>query len=315
MSDRVVFRADAPDAPDAPDARDARGRYVLRGCPASDADLARLRSQLEWQRAIVRETGLGVPDPVRSSVGDFVVPRRWGDTDEVWCWSLVRWVDGRPFNRPYGEARLERVGTFVARLHVQAAQWVPPADFQPSAVEDDDTALRFVRGGASILRELDELPPAERELVGPSDRALLSRLEEQLRGRLSSVPVDRESVGLVHDDLHALNLLFHGLEVRAIDFDGATVDYFANDLAVSLGEGVAGVPGGAAFPAKRRALVRGYARVRTPPRGDVLDALLTLKLARSVPRLARWTRHTRIGIAIWARAQLRGRLDWLRGAA
>jgi Ser/Thr protein kinase RdoA (MazF antagonist) len=306
LSGRAIFRVDAGAGH-----ADA-ARYVLRGYPPGVADVTPIRSVLEWQRALVRDAGLGVPDPLRARDGDLLVFTSDAEGSQVRCWSLVRWLDGRTFNRPFGEERLERVGALVARLHQHASRWERPADFRLDGAESDDAAAAWVRRGGSVLIELEALPEAERALVPASDRDLLVLLARRLREQLSGVPRSRDAVGVVHDDLHPLNLLFHGREVRAIDFDGTALDYFANYLAVALGEGVAGSPKRAAFAAKRAALLRGYASVRTPPPREVLDALLTLKRLRSVPGLARWSRHARAGIVHWAREQLGERLELLR---
>lgn len=308
MSGRAIFRVDS-------EGGDTDGRrYVLRGYPRGVADVAPIRSVLEWQAALVRDGGLGVPDPLRALDGDLLVFTTDDGASEARCWSLVRWLDGRTFNRPFGEERLERVGAFIARLHQHASRWERPTGFRLEGADSEDAAEAWVRGAESVLSELDALSEPERALVPAPDRDVLVRLERRLREQLSGAPLSGDTVGVVHDDLHALNLLFHGREVRAIDFDGAAIDYFANDLAVSLGEGVAGSPKHAAFGAKRDALLRGYASVRTPPPVELLDALLTLKRLRSVPGLARWTSHEQSGIAHWAREQLGERLEILRSA-
>jgi Ser/Thr protein kinase RdoA (MazF antagonist) len=308
MSGKAVFRVDA-------EAGGTGGtRWVLRGYPPGVADATPIRSVLQWQRAVVRDTGLGVPDPLSALDGDLLVSTTDAGAAEARCWSLVRWLDGRTFNRPFGEAQLERLGAFIARLHQHSSGWDRPASFRLDGADSADSAEAWVRGAESALSELDALPAAERALVPASDRDVLVQLEHRLREQLSTAPRRGDTVGVVHGDLHALNLLFHGPEVRAIDFDGTSVDYFANDLAVSLGEGVAGSPNHPAFGAKRDALLRGYASVRTPPPAELLDALLTLKRLRSVPGLARWTGHERSGIAQWAREQLGERLAVLRSS-
>jgi Ser/Thr protein kinase RdoA (MazF antagonist) len=309
LSRRAVFRVETEPGGGAT-------RYVLRGYPPDVADATPIRSVLTWQEALVRDAGLGVPDPRRAPDGDLLVVT--GADGEPGAgaryWSLVRWLDGRPLNRPYGEARLERVGAFVARLHQHAARWEPPAGFRLDGADAGDAALAWVRGGGSALAPWAALPAHERALVPVPDRERLVRLEQRLRALLTGAPAGRDAVGIVHGDLHPLNLLFRGRDVGAIDFDGTAVDFFANDLAVALGEGAAGSPLRAAFAAKRDALLRGYASVRPPPPAELLEALLTLKRLRSLPQLARWTGHARAGIAHWARAQVGERLTLLRSA-
>jgi Ser/Thr protein kinase RdoA (MazF antagonist) len=122
LSRRAVFRVDTEPG------GGGDTRYVLHGYPQGVADLTPIRSVLEWQEALVRDAGLGVPAPQRAIDDDLlVVTEADPETGQgARCWSLVRWLDGRPLNRPYGEARLERVGAFVARLHLHAGRWVPP---------------------------------------------------------------------------------------------------------------------------------------------------------------------------------------------
>ena len=308
MSGNAIFQVDADAG-----STDAT-RCVLRGYPPGVADATSIRSVLQWQRAVVRDTGLGVPDPLLALDNDLLVFTTDAGEAEARCWFLVRWLDGRTFNRPFGEEQLERLGAFVARLHQHSAGWERPADFRLDGADAADAAEAWVRGGESVLSELDALPKTERALVSPLDRDVLVQLERRLREHLPRAPRSEDTVSVVHGDLHPLNLLFHGPQVRAIDFDGTSIDYLANELAVSLGEGVAGSPKHPAFGAKRDALLRGYTSVRTPPPTDLLDALLTLKRLLSVPGLVRWTSHERAGIAYWAREQLSERLAILRSA-
>jgi Ser/Thr protein kinase RdoA (MazF antagonist) len=61
--------------------------------------------------------------------------------------------------------------------------------------------------------------------------------------------------GLIHADLHQENYLFHGKQVRAIDFDDCGYGPFVYDLAVTLSE----LEHRADYPTLRAALLAGYA--------------------------------------------------------
>ena len=67
----------------------------------------------------------------------------------------------------------------------------------------------------------------------------------------------RDVFGFIHADLHQWNYLFHGEEVRAIDFDDCGWGYFTYDMAVTLVSGGSGT-----FPALQDAFLTGYQRVR-----------------------------------------------------
>jgi Ser/Thr protein kinase RdoA (MazF antagonist) len=81
--------------------------------------------------------------------------------------------------------------------------------------------------------------------------------------------------GLIHADLHQENYLFHGKQVRAIDFDDCGYGPFVYDLAVTLSE----LEHRADYPTLRAALLAGYRTVRPfPPRHEpFIDTFIALR--------------------------------------
>ncbi len=90
--------------------------------------------------------------------------------------------------------------------------------------------------------------------------------------------------GLIHADLHSSNYLFHGKEVRAIDFEDCGRGYYLYDLAVTIDELEAEFADRA--PELRAALLRGYRHVR--PLSEGHEALLDLFVAMRLAELVRW---------------------------
>jgi len=73
---------------------------------------------------------------------------------------------------------------------------------------------------------------------------------------------NQDVFGFIHADLHQWNYMFHGEEVRAIDFDDCGWGYYTYDMAVTLSY----LEDWGTFPALQDAFLTGYQRVRPLPR-------------------------------------------------
>jgi Ser/Thr protein kinase RdoA (MazF antagonist) len=74
--------------------------------------------------------------------------------------------------------------------------------------------------------------------VGPSEREILTRLDDALRARLRAFGTGPDRYGLVHADTRLANLLVHDGSVSVIDFDDSGFSWYLYDLgtAVSFAE-------------------------------------------------------------------------------
>jgi Ser/Thr protein kinase RdoA (MazF antagonist) len=81
--------------------------------------------------------------------------------------------------------------------------------------------------------------------VGPSERRILTRLDDVLRARLRAFGSGPDRYGLVHADTRLANLLVHDGSVSVIDFDDSGFSWYLYDLgtAVSFFEHEPHVPG------------------------------------------------------------------------
>ena len=57
---------------------------------------------------------------------------------------------------------------------------------------------------------------------------------EEMRARLSELPITRASYGFIHNDNHQYNILVQGERVTLIDFDVAMCHFFLNDIALPV---------------------------------------------------------------------------------
>ena len=70
--------------------------------------------------------------------------------------------------------------------------------------------------------------------VGPSEREILTRLDDVLRARLRAFGTGPDRYGLVHADTRLANLLVHDGSVSVIDFDDSGFSWYLYDLGTSV---------------------------------------------------------------------------------
>lgn len=185
------------------------------------------RKQIAFQHrvtAALAQAGLPVLAPIPLSDGRTLV------TVGGQRFALYRWAAGR--HRPGSELSLAEcadLGRLLARLHAELARIMPPVQqtlVVPTPEPQDSLAM--IERLLGHLRQrrtrdaFDEL--AERRL---SERGpLLDRFGDQ---RPSAC--DTPTVGYVHGDFHALNLLYEGADVVAIlDWDRLSVRPYTLEL-------------------------------------------------------------------------------------
>ena len=90
------------------------------------------------------------------------------------------------------------------------------------------------RGERSQPRKATVELLAQALAVGPSERAVLTRLDHVLRARLRAFGSGPERYGLVHADTRLANLLVHDGSVSVIDFDDSGFSWYLYDLGTSV---------------------------------------------------------------------------------
>jgi Ser/Thr protein kinase RdoA (MazF antagonist) len=214
-------------------------RYVLRIHRPSRKTVAEVRSEMMWLAALRQETNLVAPQPVPTRDGDLVIVRSVAGVPEPRMCVLLRWVPGRFVDDGLTPAHLERVGKFMARLHLSAAQFGPPDGFVRGRLDN----LYGKPSGISeaLARQQVDNPDDEAttirlvtEVCSPEDGAQVERLIKKIRAAQRVVGQGPDTFGLIHGDLHQENYLFHQGQVRAIDFDDCGYGYHLYDMAVTL---------------------------------------------------------------------------------
>ncbi|MEO6509853.1 MAG: phosphotransferase [Nocardioides sp.] len=189
---------------------------------ATDSGAA-VRSELAWLRAIRAETDLLVPEPLAATDGDTVVEASAAGVSRV-C-SVLRWMDGRIMEGSARPVHLRRLGAAMARLHVHADAWTPPADFVRMRWDHETFFGNEMVYGETPAAGCWDLLPAELRTRFAAVGARMAGLMER-----------DEDWGLVHADLHLGNAVFERGAVKLIDFDDCGHGPRLYDLAVAVWE-------------------------------------------------------------------------------
>lgn len=289
--------------------------YVLRINRPQVHTAQTIDSEMTWLRALRRDTDLGVPEPVSSRDGSFVVVASDAGVPEPHACVLLRWLEGRFSDRRLTPTQLRRVGVLEARLHGHVEGWTPPSGFLRPRVDTltnlgkiDSTAASAAdaRLGDHPTREDGDRGRRLVEAVVSADAAaLFARALEVVWATTRSLAEDPRRFGLIHGDLHCENFLFHRGSVRAIDFDDCGWGFHLYDLAVTLWE----LEDRPRYNELRDSLISGYAAERSLP-GDTgvhLEALFVLRRMQ----MLMWALESREHVAfrdrwrVWADEELR----------
>ena len=218
--------------------------FVLRINRPGVHGSATIASEMEWLRALVSETDLGVPEPVLALDGGAVVPILEPGDREARTAALLRWQNGRFVGRRLTTRHLRQVAVLQAGLQHHGATWRPPQGFLRPRVDTLSTAARR-RSIASGDAAGTAWPAADdaaatvtfvAELLSSADAAIVARALDVVWATTTELATRPDAAGLIHADLHYENFLFHDGVARAIDFDDCGWGFYLYDVAVTLWE-------------------------------------------------------------------------------
>ena len=228
-------------------------RYALRIHRRGLKRPAWIRSELRWLEALRRDAALCVPQPVPTGSGKLLGQTRVDGLEKPLHCALFRWMEGE-FRKPDAltPADLQRMGTFIARLHDHAARFRPPEDFERPALDweglfGEDSPYN-PGGGARIFT--------------PDDKAVFAAVADRARETMDDLGQSPETFGLIHADFIAKNVLFGDERLCAIDFDDCSFGYYLYDMAPLL----LNLSTRKDYDTLKEALWVGYTTVRPLPR-------------------------------------------------
>jgi Ser/Thr protein kinase RdoA (MazF antagonist) len=240
----TTFRIDSrPHAEDS-----AVQRYVMRIHRPGPQNAQIIQSELLWLQTLRRDTSLPVPIPVPTRTGDLVTCVSSPGVAEPRLCVVFQWVDGRFLRARLGVKELERVGTFMAKLHQHAEQFIAPTGFQRHRWDYEGLT------GKALGTDLEQ----SWAHLSQEDRHLLHKVGDIVRRTMDNLGQERAVFGLIHADLYERNYLFFGTEVHAIDFDSCGWGHYLFDIGVAFSTLLARND----YPALRQAFLTGYRQQR-----------------------------------------------------
>jgi Ser/Thr protein kinase RdoA (MazF antagonist) len=252
------------------------GQFLLRIHDKREQPTDAIRLEMEWLKAIRKDAGLPVPEPVPALDGSLLVQRSIpGQIDRRDC-TLLRWLKGRYVTKKIRSHHYRAQGRIMARLHNHSARWKPPAGltkrrFDRDGLFEDDAGAGLPNSEAWAL--------LQRKYRGPFES--VAEKTGQLMRRWGKDP---QLYGLIHGDCGVdANVLFHRGEARIIDFDGSGFGYYLYDLSLAL-EHCWHTDD---YPLFREGLLEGYREYRPLP--DEQLRYLDLFLAAFYVYMGLWT--------------------------
>ncbi|MDP6421069.1 MAG: phosphotransferase [SAR202 cluster bacterium] len=244
-SDNVTFKIDGPGS-------DA---YLLRihipvssAMGAHGADVNAVNSELQWLEALSRDTDLVLQRPVRNRAGTLVTQIATGAVGPVNS-TLLRWVEGRPYHRDLEtEHTARQIGETLAKLHIQASEWVVPEGFTRPRRNVD-----YFEGVLAGLR-----PALDDGRISAADNSEFETSIAILTDALRSLDESRQTHGITYSDSHKGNIILDEGNVRFIDFSFCAFGNFMFDLAIAMSD---------MKPRLHEAFLKGYRRLRDLPDG------------------------------------------------
>jgi len=224
-----------------------------------------IASELEWVRALCRDTPVKTAAPIAGRDGEFIQHIWHPCVPEPRNCVLMSFLPGTEPDDSNRMAAFALLGETTARLHLHAASWKPA------------TAVKRHRWDFDAMLGPRPLWGKWQHGLGmtPAKKRHLSRLVTALRPKVEAIGETRPRFGLIHADLRAANILVHQGEVSVIDFDDCGFSWFIYDLAAALSF----LETHPDVPAYVDAWLTAYQRIRPLSRAEIaaIDSFILLR--------------------------------------
>lgn len=208
----AIFRVDTED----------RRRFVLRINIPGIRSKAQIRSEAQWLSALMQDTDLVVPAPVRNRNRELLTTVAVAGVPEPRHCVLFSWVPGRDLSHAMTAENYEKLGAFSASLHAHAESWEPPADF---SLETHDQIFLF------------DTPYKFWEKDGLLDKGMAWVYEAaavKVQQMLDELYASGAAPKVLHADLHQGNIRLYRGAMHALDFDDCLLGHFVQDVGITF---------------------------------------------------------------------------------
>ena len=208
-----------------------------------------IECELAWSAALNAESRVKTPGVYVGRNGD---PIQEASVPGLPCPRFLVLFHHVPGEQPDESHDLEgpfaELGGIAAETHLHSIGWQRPEPFERltwnlETVFGDDPTWGHWRDAPNVTPEIE---------------AILARVEETVKNRLTAFGTGPERYGLIHADMRLANLLIGEEGTRLIDFDDCGFGWFLYDFAA----GISFMEDHPKIPELRAAWVEGYRMVR-----------------------------------------------------
>jgi Ser/Thr protein kinase RdoA (MazF antagonist) len=223
--------------------------YILRIGHSLRKSKALIQGEVDWINYLARG-GVSVARAVLSESLKLVEAIEDEQGGQFLVTAFVKAVGQKPWEAGWTPARFETYGQMLGKMHALAVHYQPvPAWKRP---EWDDGIMKFM------------------ELYLPASEVSAHQKYQAVLEHIYSLPKDRASYGLIHQDAHQNNFFMDADGTLTLfDFDDCVYSWFINDIAIvlfyiSMDAEELGFPTVAAFTQEFMThFLRGYRQVYT----------------------------------------------------
>jgi len=204
------------------------GAYILRIGHSLRRSVSLIQGEVDWINYL-SDGGASVARAILSENGRLVERINDGQGDYFLATAFIKARGQPPRKKDWNAELFERYGRLIGRMHALSK------DYQPS-----DPAWRRPHWDDPEMIDIQGWLP-------DSESGILEKYC-QLKEHLDTLPRDRETYGLIHQDAHASNFFVDQQgNITLFDFDDCTYSWYANDVAIVLFYAAMGTPDEAAF--------------------------------------------------------------------
>jgi Ser/Thr protein kinase RdoA (MazF antagonist) len=187
---------------------------VLRLSHSSKKNLRQVTSELRFIHYLA-ENGAGVAYPLEDTRGELIhqVPVSEGDYFSAVCFTKAE--GEHPRGSALNDDLIHHWGAAMGKMHRLSQEYQAPLGYERMHWTD----------------EIEVTNPAD---FLPEDQGGVIERMQQYTRILQNLPVDNQSYGVIHNDLHPGNFLFDGKTLTMIDFEDCVQMWYVSDLAISL---------------------------------------------------------------------------------
>ena len=195
-------------------------RYALRININSQRSTANALAELEFINHLRLTTDLNFPSPIANKSGDLFTVVTNDLMGRALVSVLFSWLEGAELGEEPTDQQLFEVGAAMAKMHEASAGFELSEDAELPNLRD----VMWLTGDL-LTTEDSQLPPEDQALV----RTALDKIDGVIAGLF-----ERDSVRLIHADMHGWNLMWHEGALSVFDFDDCGIGLPIQDLYTAL---------------------------------------------------------------------------------